>query len=127
LFQPIVDSLRGSNDYYILQYDFPSYLKAQQLIDNTYLDRETWGKMSVLSTAGCGKFSSDRTIHDYAREIWKIERCERPGPIAVDMHDLQNKGLVDSADVGNSPPNVTISIERLGTSPRNSRSLLDFE
>ncbi|KAL4334359.1 hypothetical protein GQ457_07G042070 [Hibiscus cannabinus] len=49
-------------DYFLVGHDFPDYLDAQARVDEAYKDRKRWLKMSILSTAGCGKFSSDRTI-----------------------------------------------------------------
>ncbi|KAJ8749796.1 hypothetical protein K2173_012347 [Erythroxylum novogranatense] len=80
---PLLDSLEGNTgygrgDYFLVGYDFPSYLDAQEKVDDAYKDRKRWLKMSILSTAGSGKFSSDRTIAQYAKEIWNIEECRVP-------------------------------------------------
>lgn len=72
LFRPIVDSLLN-NDYYMLLADFDSYLDAQADVDRLYMIPDQWARKSILNTAGMGKFSSDRTISEYASEIWKIE------------------------------------------------------
>lgn len=53
-------------------------LILQAKADKTFVDRQLWTKMSILSTAGSGKFSSDRTIKQYAEEIWNIKPCMRP-------------------------------------------------
>ncbi|KAJ7519508.1 hypothetical protein O6H91_20G042200 [Diphasiastrum complanatum] len=80
---PLVDSLEGNSgfgrgDYFLVGYDFPSYLEAQSKVDEAYKDKARWTKMSILSTAGSGKFSSDRTISQYAEDIWKIQACQVP-------------------------------------------------
>ncbi|CAL9247357.1 unnamed protein product [Arabidopsis halleri] len=80
---PLLDSLEGNTgfgrgDYFLVGYDFPSYMDAQAKVDEAYKDRKGWLKMSILSTAGSGKFSSDRTIAQYAKEIWNIEACPVP-------------------------------------------------
>ncbi|XP_031488932.1 alpha-glucan phosphorylase, H isozyme isoform X2 [Nymphaea colorata] len=80
---PLVDSLEGNSgygrgDYFLVGHDFPSYVDAQARVDEAYKDRRRWLKMSILSTAGCGKFSSDRTISQYAKEIWNIDHCTVP-------------------------------------------------
>jgi starch phosphorylase len=56
-FMPILDGLRHGHDYYLLSVDWKSYLAAQKKVDDTYLKQDEWLKMSILSTAGCGKFS----------------------------------------------------------------------
>lgn len=79
-YNPLFDSLEGNTgygrgDYFLVGHDFPSYLDAQERVDKAYKDKKKWIKMSILSTAGSGKFSSDRTISQYAKEIWNIEEC----------------------------------------------------
>lgn len=76
-FAPILNSLRPENDHYLLQVDFDSYLRANEDVDAAWKDKERWTRMSILSTAGSGKFSSDRTILQYAKEIWGI----KPAPV----------------------------------------------
>jgi len=70
LFAPIVDVLLGGGDHYLLLADFQSYLDSQATVGKTFLDQERWSKMAILNVARCGKFSSDRTISQYASEIW---------------------------------------------------------
>ncbi|XP_031255235.1 alpha-glucan phosphorylase, H isozyme [Pistacia vera] len=82
-YNPLLDSLEGNSgygrgDYFLVGYDFPSYMDAQERVDKAYKDRKKWLKSSILSTAGSGKFSSDRTISQYAKEIWNIEECRVP-------------------------------------------------
>ena len=76
-FAPVVDSVCGS-DYYLLGPDFGSYCEAQERVDATYVDQDKWTRMSILNTAGSGKFSSDRTIQEYADDIWHAKPCRRP-------------------------------------------------
>ncbi|CAK7331332.1 unnamed protein product [Dovyalis caffra] len=83
-YNPLLDSLEGNSgygrgDYFLVGHDFPSYMDAQDRVDEAYKDRKRWLKMSILSTAGSGKFSSDRTISQYAKEIWNIEECRLDG------------------------------------------------
>ena len=78
-FAPIIDSITGG-DYYLLGVDFADYLKAQDSVDATYRDVDRWTRMSILSTAGTGKFSSDRTIREYAKDIWRVQPARRPSP-----------------------------------------------
>jgi len=75
-FDSICDSLIASRDWYLLGTDFNSFLQAHSRVDKTFADPLKWAKMSILSTAGMGKFSSDRSISDYAKHIWDIEPCK---------------------------------------------------
>ncbi|XP_072951268.1 alpha-1,4 glucan phosphorylase L isozyme, chloroplastic/amyloplastic isoform X1 [Typha angustifolia] len=68
----------GRADYFLVGKDFPSYLECQEEVDEAYRDQERWTKMSILNTAGSYKFSSDRTIHEYAKDIWNIEPALLP-------------------------------------------------
>ena len=69
LFKPIVDSLLHGDQYMILA-DFPLYLRCQEQVSREYVDKEEWSRKSILNVAHMGKFSSDRTIKEYAQEIW---------------------------------------------------------
>jgi starch phosphorylase len=73
LFQPIVDSLLNGGDSYLLLADFAAYLECQERVSQAYLDPERWTRMAVLNVARMGKFSSDRTIREYAEEIWRVK------------------------------------------------------
>jgi starch phosphorylase len=72
LFRPLVDTLLYRDPYLVLA-DFAAYVDTQDAVDQTYADPSLWGEKSVLNVAGAGRFSSDRSIRDYAREIWKIK------------------------------------------------------
>ena len=72
VFRPIVDTLLGL-DHYLLLADYASYIACQDEIDALYQQPCEWARTSILNTAGMGKFSSDRTIDEYAREIWGIK------------------------------------------------------
>jgi len=75
LFLPLAHSIRDPYDTWLTAADFRSYLQAQQQVAKTWLDQERWTTMSILNTASSGLFSSDRTIHEYARDIWHLEAC----------------------------------------------------
>ena len=60
--------------------DFEPYLACQEQVNTTYCDPDTWTRMSILNTARVGRFSSDRTIREYAREIWNTD----PVPVDID-------------------------------------------
>nr|KAJ0190144.1 hypothetical protein LSAT_V11C800407730 [Lactuca sativa] len=68
----------GRADYFLVGKDFPAYIECQEEVDKAYRDQNKWTKMSILNTAGSYKFSSDRTIHQYARDIWRIEPVVLP-------------------------------------------------
>ena len=61
------------SDFYLISADFASYLAAQKHIDEAYIDTSRWAKRSILCTAGMGKFSSDRSIKEYAEQIWGVQ------------------------------------------------------
>ena len=69
---PLKHSLLGGGDPYLCLADFRSYSDAQHKIDEAYRDKSRWARMAIMNTARVGKFSSDRTIHEYARDIWKL-------------------------------------------------------
>lgn len=73
MFQSIVDDLLDENDQYLLLLDLESYLDCQQEIGKAFRDKKMWTKKSILNVARMGKFSSDRTIKEYAKEIWGVE------------------------------------------------------
>ena len=78
LFREIYDSLLNGNngsraDEYFVLADFEDYCKTHELIDNAYRDKKRWAKMAIINTAKSGKFSSDRTIKEYANEIWNLK------------------------------------------------------
>ena len=79
LFREIYNSLLESNggeraDQYFILKDFRSYAEAQKRVEEAYKDEDGWAKKAMLQTAKCGKFSSDRTIEEYAKEIWHLEK-----------------------------------------------------
>ena len=73
LFRELYDSLINEDQYFILK-DFDSYCEAQKRVDEWYKDEEAWAKTVMLNTACCGKFTSDRTIEEYVKDIWKLEK-----------------------------------------------------
>jgi len=70
LFKPVIQSLLDQGDYYLVLADFASYVEAQQNVAGTYQDQDKWTRMSILNTANMGKFSSDRSVMEYAENIW---------------------------------------------------------
>jgi starch phosphorylase len=78
LFKPIVDSLLDSDPYMLLA-DYQAYSDCQDRVSQTYRDMHKWTQMSILNAARMGKFSSDRTIREYCKEIWEVK------PVAIDL------------------------------------------
>ncbi|MFZ7945001.1 MULTISPECIES: glycogen/starch/alpha-glucan phosphorylase [Bacillaceae] len=72
-FEPIFDSLLEENDQYFVLKDFAAYADIQQSIGETFMNKEKWQKMSLTNIAHAGYFSSDRTIKEYADDIWGIK------------------------------------------------------
>ena len=73
LFKPIVDAILNQGDQYMIMADYVSYIACQEEVSELYRDRYEWARRSILNAAGMGKFSSDRTIAEYARDIWGVE------------------------------------------------------
>ena len=78
LFRPIVDSLLNGGDPYMLLADFDAYVKCQEEVAKLYREPERWTEMAILNMARVGKFSSDRTIQQYADEIWDVKPVPAP-------------------------------------------------
>jgi glycogen/starch/alpha-glucan phosphorylases len=79
LFKPITDALLQQGDPYMLLADYDSYVETQERAAEAWRNRDRWVRMSILNTAHMGKFSSDRTISEYARDIWGIK------PVKIDI------------------------------------------
>ncbi|MDY6407942.1 MAG: glycogen/starch/alpha-glucan phosphorylase [Pseudomonadota bacterium] len=72
LFVPLFQSIMFK-DYYMLLADFESYVDTQEQLANDYLDKRLWAKKALLNIANSGKFSIDRTVREYAKEIWHVK------------------------------------------------------
>ncbi len=70
---PIIQSIREPADLWMTAADFRSFVDAQGRVDDAYKDVEHWTRMSILNTASSGRFSTDRTMHDYNDDIWKLD------------------------------------------------------
>ena len=78
LFRPLVESLLTRDDYMLLA-DYQSYVDCQVRVSEAYSDQNNWTRMSILNSARVGRFSSDRSIREYCRDIWKV-RAIASGP-----------------------------------------------
>ena len=78
LFAPLVEHLRRY-DTYLLLADYASYIACQARVGEAYRDSPRWTRMSILNAARMGRFSSDRTIEEYCRDIWRVA----PTPVAA--------------------------------------------
>jgi glycogen phosphorylase len=75
VFAPLRDALLTYGDHYLHLADLTSYLEADQRLVELYADADAWARQVILNMAGSGKFSSDRTIAEYAADIWKVSPC----------------------------------------------------
>ena len=78
VFMPLQDTLLTHGDFYMHLADLKSYLQADQRLVELYANPDNWARKAILNVASSGKFSSDRTIKDYAADIWKAEPCPVP-------------------------------------------------
>lgn len=89
-FVELVDRLsnngHGHNgDFYLVCRDFPDFCRAQEQVDETYRDQQKWTQLCIKAVSRMGYFSSDRSIAEYAKDIWGVEACARAAP-AQDMY-----------------------------------------
>jgi len=88
LFKPIIDSLLSKGDYFMVLKDYNAYIKCQEEVGRAFRDKDWWDRTSILNSCLSGKFSSDRTIMEYNKDIWKagpviIEHKRKAGTISV--------------------------------------------
>jgi glycogen phosphorylase len=75
VFEPLREMLLTRGDHYMHLADLKSYLEADERLCALYADPDEWARKAILNVAGSGKFSSDRTIAEYATEIWSVRPC----------------------------------------------------
>lgn len=75
LFEPLMRAMLTGGDHYMHLADLASYLEADRRLCELYADPDRWTRKTILNVAGSGKFSSDRTIAEYASDIWKVKPC----------------------------------------------------
>jgi len=83
LFHDLTENLIYSDPFQVLA-DFQAYYQCQEEVDAAYQDTSRWSKMSILNTARSGKFSSDRTISEYCKDIWKVE------PVSIQLPEIDS-------------------------------------
>ncbi|MFN8674073.1 MAG: glycogen/starch/alpha-glucan phosphorylase [Candidatus Sericytochromatia bacterium] len=74
LFKPLIDSLLFQGDKFFLLADFDAYVKCQKQVNKEYKHHDKWIEKAIINVANMGKFSSDRTIEEYVKDIWKLEK-----------------------------------------------------
>ena len=79
VFAPLRNALLTHGDHYMHLADLKSYLEADQRLCDLYADSVSWSSKAILNVASSGKFSSDRTIAEYAANIWNVKAC----PVSV--------------------------------------------
>ena len=79
LYDALLTDKSGRADNYFILKDFKSYAEAQKRVEAAYRDEKGWAKSAILNVANVGKFSSDRTIEEYVKDIWHLEK------VTVDM------------------------------------------
>jgi starch phosphorylase len=75
-FKPLVDRLLDDNEHFLVLADYETYLQAQDRVDQAYRDRDDWVRKAIINTARVGKFSSDRSISNYADYIWNVSAID---------------------------------------------------
>jgi starch phosphorylase len=78
VFEPLRETLLTGGDHYMHLADLRSYIEADQQLCELYASPQAWARKAILNVASSGKFSSDRTIKEYAVDIWKAEPCPVP-------------------------------------------------
>ena len=73
LFEKIVSAIKNPHDLWMTAADFRSYIDAQERVSIAYRDKELWTSMSINNTLSSGKFSTDRTMEEYNRDIWEMD------------------------------------------------------
>jgi glycogen phosphorylase len=90
LFRPIVEQLLDHGDPFMVLADFPAYLECQERVSAGFRSGQGWARMSILNVAGMGKFSSDRTVKEYADRVWGVK------PVSVNVP--KRKGSLPSSE-----------------------------
>jgi starch phosphorylase len=78
VFTPLRETLLTQGDFYMHLADLTSYVQAHEHVERLYADPRAWARKAIWNVASSGKFSSDRTIAEYAADIWKVQPCLVP-------------------------------------------------
>ncbi|MCU7857250.1 MAG: glycogen/starch/alpha-glucan phosphorylase, partial [Candidatus Thiodiazotropha sp. (ex Lucinoma borealis)] len=78
IFDPIIESIRNPYDPWMTAADFRGYLDSQEQAAMAYQDQKHWTRMSIFNSAKSGRFSTDRTIQEYNRDVWKLKPVVAP-------------------------------------------------
>jgi len=89
LFRPLVDSMLYSDPYLLLA-DYASYIACQEQVSRAFQDKDRWTRMSILTVARMGKFSSDRSILEYCRDIWNVSQQ----PVELKWLGMPKEGII---------------------------------
>ena len=93
LFQPLVESLITRDDYMLLA-DYQAYVECQQSVSRAYSDQSAWTRMSILNCARVGRFSSDRSIREYCRDIWNVRPIQSAAGRWVRLRTAVDRQLI---------------------------------
>jgi len=93
-FNKLIGQFWSGNDYYLVAADFAAYLEAQSKVDELWQRPNEWNKKCVMCVSKMGKFSSDRSMKEYASNIWNIEPCPLTETDIDDIMDIANKQLM---------------------------------
>ena len=89
-----LNGIINGGDYYLVCHDFYDYLEAQEKIDKDYQDKDSWDRKCVENICHMGFFSSDRSIRDYANDIWNVVAMEVPKPsLTKEEHLISTSNL----------------------------------
>jgi len=80
LFHPILENFLDHGDHYMVLADFQSFCDIQEQINEAFQDSDAWARTSIINVAKMGKFSSDRSISEYAKDIWQIPTNQEKQP-----------------------------------------------
>jgi starch phosphorylase len=94
----LLHSLQGSNDKYLVRHDFASYVQANARAESCFANADAWSRTSIFNCAGAGKFSTDRTIQEYATKIWKLQPAKRPQPEVGTSEDASSISSASSGE-----------------------------
>jgi len=109
----LLGTISQRNDYYLIAADWEDYLKAHKTIDEVYKNKNKWTEMCILSVAGMGKFSSDRSIKQYADQIWNLKPHSRPGPLNIETSLMSSHNKLGGNSLDPISTQSRIALERL--------------